>query len=205
MSTLSHLLRTTWLWAVRISEIAIREPLILIGTQTDRLNPTFLRIPWNDSCTSRLITEQHKSTWTLFCQTSAGEHDFLVVRAGGGGPSQCATGTPSTPGTVSGNCQGWPRPSWQAGFADTRYGKDVEGRGVPDLSLFAASGSAWGHAYAYCWSDSLRGGTAPCTPNTLPGYGYGTSASAPAMAGIQSLARACTHKQRQGAAKISWK
>jgi subtilase family serine protease len=142
-------------------------------------------IPWNDSCASLLIANYMGSSTTYgssgFCNSTAGR-GYLDVVAGSGGPSGCATGTPSTSGVVSGSCKGYPKPSWQS-----VYGNPSDGvRDIPDISLFAANG-VWGHYYVMCWSD-VRYGGAPCTgaPSTWAGAG-GTSFSSPIMAGIQAL------------------
>jgi hypothetical protein len=56
-------------------------------------------IPWNDSCASLLLAEFEGFSQTYgssgFCNSSKGEADFLDTVGGGGGPSGCATGTPS--------------------------------------------------------------------------------------------------------------
>ena len=145
-------------------------------------------IPWNDSCAN--------STLAAFAGYSAGygaagfceslvaqEFGNITVVAGGGGPSGCATGTPSNPLVVSGSCQGYPKPSWQSGVP----GIPNDGvRDLPDVSLFAANG-VWGHYYVFCFSDIENFGT-PCvgSPGNWPGAG-GTSFSAPILAGIQAL------------------
>jgi hypothetical protein len=143
-------------------------------------------IPWNDTCASQLIATYFGYTTTYgssgFCNSSAGA-DFLDLGGGEGGPSGCATGSPSTPDVVSGTCAGWPKPSWQSGF----LGNPADGvRDLPDVSLFAASG-AWNHYYVDCYSDSDFGGT-PCSgaPSTWDSAG-GTSFATPIWAGIQAL------------------
>ncbi|HME41494.1 MAG TPA: S53 family peptidase [Syntrophorhabdales bacterium] len=143
-------------------------------------------IPWNDSCASLLITNYlgYKTTYGSngFCNSNAGR-GYLDVVAGSGGPSGCATGTPSTRGVVSGTCKGYAKPSWQTGVV----GIPSDGvRDIPDVSLFAANG-VWGHYYVICWSD-VRNGGASCAgaPSTWAGAG-GTSFSSPIMAGIQAL------------------
>ena len=150
-------------------------------------NLMFLRYRGMIHCMGQLISKSKgysDYTQTLFCDFDAG-NNFLAVRAGGGGRSACATGVPTVPRTESGTCKGWPKPSWQQGVFNTYPADDV--RRVPDVSLFASSGSAWGHVLAFCFSDSANNGNAPCTSGTTPGGGYGTSAAAPAMAGIQAL------------------
>jgi subtilase family serine protease len=142
-------------------------------------------IPWNDSCASTLIAsyEGYGATYgsSGFCNSVNGE-GFLTVVSGSGGPSGCATGTPSTSGVVSGTCKGYGKPSWQSIVGNPSDGV----RDIPDVSLFAANG-IWGHYYVFCWSDTANGG-ASCSgaPNTWAGAG-GTSFSSPIMAGIQAL------------------
>ena len=143
-------------------------------------------IPWNDSCASQLITTASGYSVPYgtggFCNSAAGEAYYLTTGAGSGGPSGCATGSPSTSGVVSGSCRGYAKPSWQA-----LLGVPSDGvRDLPDLSLFAANG-VWGHYYVYCYTDPNNGGT-PCSgaPSNWSGAG-GTSFASPIMAGIQSL------------------
>jgi hypothetical protein len=112
---------------------------------------------------------------------------FLETAGGGGGPSGCATGTPSlsSPDVVSGTCAGYAKPSWQSVLGNPSDGV----RDLPDISLFAANGF-WGHAYVVCWSDpSFFTTAAPCTgtPDTWSRLG-GTSVATPIVAGIQALA-----------------
>jgi subtilase family serine protease len=144
-------------------------------------------IPWNDSCASVLIAnaEGYSTTYgsSGFCNSTVGREDFLTTASGSGGPSGCATGSPSTTGVVSGTCKGWTKPSWQSGV----IGIPSDGvRDIPDVSLFAANG-VWGHYYVFCWSDTSEGGTS-CSgaPSTWSGAG-GTSFSSPIWAGIQAL------------------
>ncbi|HXX99312.1 MAG TPA: S53 family peptidase, partial [Candidatus Limnocylindrales bacterium] len=153
-------------------------------------------IPWNDSCAGALLSEYegygppygpnslcNDPLYGLFLQTTV---------AGGGGPSGCATGTASTNSVVSGTCQGWPKPSWQAVLGNPNDGV----RDTPDVSLFAADG-LWGHFYVFCWSDTANGGAA-CTgaPSGWSGAG-GTSFASPIMAGIQAIVNQKTGS-RQG-------
>jgi subtilase family serine protease len=144
-------------------------------------------IPWNDTCASILITktEGYKSPVgpSGFCNSQIGQEFFLGTTGGSGGPSGCATGTPSIYGVVSGTCQGYAKPSWQTGV----IGIPKDGvRDIPDVSLFAANG-VWGHYYPVCYSDPSGGGVSCAgAPDTWPGAG-GTSFSSPLMAGIQAL------------------
>jgi subtilase family serine protease len=143
-------------------------------------------IPWNDSCASTLLANHFGFSTTYgtsgFCGSSMGQHYYLNVVAGGGGPSNCATGTSASSGLSNGTCKGYAKPSWQTGSGIPSDGV----RDLPDVSLFAADG-VWGHYLVFCWSDVHNGG-APCTgaPNAWAGGG-GTSFSAPIIAGIQAL------------------
>ena len=147
-------------------------------------------IPWNDSCASLLFAEffDYPQTYgsTGSCNSTFGEEVALTTVGGSGGPSGCATGSPSTAGVVGGTCKGWPKPSYQSVFGNPSDGV----RDLPDVSLFAGNG-VWSHYYVYCWSDPTQSGngSAPCTagqPEDWAGGG-GTSFASPIMAGIQAL------------------
>src|SRR6266481_2176803 len=143
-------------------------------------------IPWNDSCAGALLSAYvgYSPTYgsTCLCNDPLYGSFFATTAAGGGGPSGCATGTPSTSDVVSGTCQGWPKPSWQSVLGNPNDGV----RDTPDISLFAAAG-LWSHFYVFCWSDTAHGGAAcGADPSAWSGAG-GTSFSSPIMAGIQAL------------------
>ena len=143
-------------------------------------------IPWNDSCAGLLLSEYlgYFPTYgsTSLCNDPLFGPFFETTVAGGGGPSQCASGTPSTNGVVSGTCQGWPKPSWQSVLGNPSDGV----RDTPDVSLFAADG-LWSHYYIFCWSNTAQGGAAcGSDPSAWSGAG-GTSFASPIMAGIQAL------------------
>lgn len=143
-------------------------------------------IPWNDSCAGQLVSNYEGYTLTYgsssFCNDPTIGSLLQTTVAGGGGPSQCATGTPSVNGVVSGTCAGWPKPSWQSVFGNPNDGV----RDTPDVSLFAADG-LWSHFYVFCWSDTKNGG-AVCGSDLSAWSGAGgTSFASPIMAGIQAL------------------
>ncbi len=154
-------------------------------------------IPWNDSCAGALLASvlgfsAGYGPGGLCLSNMARQDGLLQVVAGSGGPSGCATGNPANPGIVGGSCQGYAKPSWQAGVA----GLAADGvRDIPDVSLFAGTG-IWGHYYVMCYSNQYNSG-APCDgdPSTWAGAG-GTSFAAPIMAGIQALVN-----QNQGGAQ----
>jgi subtilase family serine protease len=146
-------------------------------------------IPWNDSCTSYLVYNLEGYTAPYgsagFCNSSTGEADFLSTTAGGGGPSNCATGAGNADYAYveDTTCAGYAKPSWQSGV----FGNPKDGvRDVPDISMFAGNG-LWGHYVVICYSDTANGG-ASCSgaPSTWFGVG-GTSAASPVMAAIQAL------------------
>ncbi len=145
-------------------------------------------IPWNDSCASALLSSylgfaEPYGAQGLCGSTTAQKDQLQEVAAGSGGPSGCASGSPSTSGIVGGTCKGYSKPGWQSGLS----GIPNDGvRDIPDVSLFSGTG-IWGHYYVTCWTDAKNGG-APCSgaPSGWAGAG-GTSFAAPIMAGIQAL------------------
>jgi subtilase family serine protease len=143
-------------------------------------------IPWNDSCAGELVSTYlgFSPTYgsTSLCNDPLFGSFFASTVAGGGGPSQCASGTASTAGVVGGSCAGWAKPAWQDVLGNPTDGV----RDTPDVSLFAADG-LWSHYYVFCWSDTAHGGAAcGADPSGWSGAG-GTSFSSPIMAGIQAL------------------
>jgi subtilase family serine protease len=149
-------------------------------------------IPWNDSCASSLVATYLGLTPLSLCNnpavtsTTGSDHFLLNSEGGSGGPSGCATGSPSIAHVVSGTCAGYAKPSWQSGLLGNP-GDNV--RDVPDVALFASNGF-WDAYYIVCWSnpDLTIGGGKTCNgaPGTWAGFG-GTSVSSPIMAGIQAL------------------
>jgi subtilase family serine protease len=148
-------------------------------------------IPWNDSCGSVLIATAFGDTSTYglngFCNDGSNIGVSLQnTIGGGGGPSACAIGSPTTPSVVSGTCQGWTKPSWQMVVGNPSDGV----RDIPDVSLFAGDG-AWFHYYVFCWSDVANGGascaSSPDPPTSSWSGAGGTSFASPIMAGIQAL------------------
>ncbi len=168
------------------------------NTSTDGSAKSYIpEIPWNDSCAGELLATYLGISTTYgsggFCNSStANTYGLHTTASGSGGPSGCATGSPSTNGVVSGSCAGYAKPSWQS-----IVGNPADGvRDIPDVSLFAANG-IWGHYYVFCDSDPANGGT-PCTgaPSGWSGAG-GTSFASPIWAGFQALINQKTG-ERQG-------
>ncbi|HKW63636.1 MAG TPA: Ig-like domain repeat protein [Candidatus Acidoferrum sp.] len=118
-------------------------------------------IPWNENCAQISLTG---------CGASAPNGSLNIV-AGSGGQSSTYT-----------------KPKWQMGV--TGMPNDNH-RDQPDVSLFASPGFD-GTGYVYCQSDQTISGPQTCNLNTSTGtldFGVvgGTSASAPAFAGIMAL------------------
>jgi len=140
-------------------------------------------IPWNDSCAGKLLANYHGYSTTYGSSGLCNSSKYLNITAGSGGPSGCATGSPSTSHVKSGTCQGYSKPAWQSVVGNPADGV----RDIPDVALFA-SNDFWNHYYVICWSDTANGGRS-CSgvPGTWSGFG-GTSVATPIMAAIQALA-----------------
>jgi len=136
--------------------------------------------PWNNSTMSNTTLS-----------VNAPLTSYLNIVGGGGGVSSCATQTATA--CVS----GYATPSWQSGFAT-----DTSGRNLPDVSFLAANGF-YGALWGLCTdldSDQSGNPVTDCAGNPTSGNDFnltgvgGTSASAPAFAGILALV-----KQKVGA------
>ncbi len=126
---------------------------------------------WNESCDPTL---PQTGTNCINKQTS------YVLEGGGGGPSNCSNESIDSQGNVT--CHGgYPKPSWQTGIGVPSDSV----RDTPDLALNASPDD---EGYLLCVLGS-------CQTTTLNGQSVleqasiigGTSASAPAMAGIMAL------------------
>jgi hypothetical protein len=125
--------------------------------------------PWNDSTYPNSTVSLNEP---LSAETQNSSDDDIV--AGGGGISST-----------------YPIPNWQGSFASG------SGRNLPDLSLLAGNGF-YGALWSIC-TDSSPAGYADCISDSTSGDLYltgvgGTSASAPAFAGMLALV-----KQKTGA------
>lgn len=162
-------------------------------------------IPWNDSCAGYLLYSLEGFTQSYgaggFCNdTTIPGTSFRSTASGSGGPSNCATGAPTTgeTGVTSGTCAGYAKPSWQSGLV----GNPADGvRDIPDVSLFAANG-LWSHFYVYCLTDTSEGGAPACDYTNASDVNDlaagGTSFSSPIMAGIQALVNQANGESYQG-------
>jgi subtilase family serine protease len=184
------------------------EPLGETSTYYSSTNgPNFLtalsygpEIPWSDSCTSSVTVDDinavNGTSFTQFGPTSfcnyangadANDDGLLGAAGGSGGPSNCATGKPTTSGVANGTCAGYPKPSWQSVFGNPADGV----RDIPDVSLMAGNG-LWGVYYAACISNPADGpadeGFVTCGANPADWTGWGgTSVASPIWAAIQAL------------------
>jgi hypothetical protein len=135
------------------------------------LQKTFSEQPWNGS--------QFGLNSTTY--TPSGSNTGLV-EGGGGGASSCVDSTYNA-STYKTTCySGWPKPSFQVG---TGVPADSV-RDVPDLSLFASNGFN-GVIWPICSEEGDCTETNPFVNTTYVSGVGGTSASAPAMAGIMAL------------------
>ncbi len=128
--------------------------------------------PWNDSQYGLNLFDYYNETGNT------------TVAGGSGGASSaaiCPNNSYDSSGLCSGTPSGYPKPAWQTGS-----GVPADGvRDLPDVSLFAADGLNDSY-YPICATDG------DCQPASSGGtvqlFGVGgTSASAPAFAGIMAL------------------
>lgn len=136
---------------------------------------------WNNTCTNPVFGTLGYSTNAETNCNDSRLSDFVSTLGSSGGKSNCTTSNGQTPSSCSG---GYAKPSWQTALT-LADGK----RDVPDVSLFAASGSPSGSFFIICEADLIQSGSS-CNPNDSStqflGIG-GTSGSAPAMAGVLAL------------------
>jgi hypothetical protein len=146
---------------------------------------------WNSTCTnSTFVILRYGANAEASCNNSMLQ-DFVDTASGGGGKSGCTASDGATSASCSG---GYAKPSWQSA-----PGVPADGvRDIPDISLFASPGFM-DSSYILCESDQLQF-PQPCSLNstsTFLGIG-GTSASAPAFAGIVALINQFTGSSGQG-------
>jgi hypothetical protein len=143
---------------------------------------------WNDSCSRSGVTSSCASAGS---DTPAG----IDLVAGSGGASNCVTSTSTSTSTSVTCLGGYPKPAWQTGNGVPQDGA----RDLPDVSLFASNGFN-GSFYVLCEADALPAGYISCDRAYSNWYFLGvggTSASAPAFAGIMALVNQKTG-ERQG-------
>ena len=144
---------------------------------------------WNDTCTnSEFFSYTGQTTAESDCNDTSSVFwpNFVAPIGASGGASNCVE---STDRSVSSCTGGYAKPSWQSGLGVPNDGA----RDVPDVSLFASNGFN-GTFYVVCETD-MYGGCAN-DPEGMVAIG-GTSASAPAFAGIMAMVNQATGS-RQG-------
>ncbi len=140
--------------------------------------------PWNNSPNSNSTIAKN-----IAYKDSNGHTN---IEAASGGESNCVASTVDSAGNLLSCDGGYAKPNWQTGFGPA--GGDAV-RDIPDVSLFSANG-AYGAAWGICTDGTDQSGAAynDCqlssgqitNATTITGEG-GTSASAPAFAGILAL------------------
>jgi hypothetical protein len=143
---------------------------------------------WNDSCTNAIFGDP-RIGFSTNAETNCNNSQlasFVFTIGGSGGQSNCTAPSGQSPSSCAG---GYAKPSWQ-------IGTPLDGkRDLPDVSFFAGNGFV-GNFYAICESDQ----TGTCSSSNFLGVG-GTSASAPAFAGVMALVNQET-QSRQGNANV---
>jgi subtilase family serine protease len=146
---------------------------------------------WNDTCTN---TEFFSFTGETTAESDCNDANsiyyptFTGPVAGGGGASNCISPTGDSVSSCTG---GYSKPAWQTGNGVPNDGA----RDIPDVSLFAADGLN-ASMYGVCELD-MSGGCYENAYNII--LVGGTSAAAPAFAGIMALVNQQT-QSRQGLA-----
>jgi hypothetical protein len=143
---------------------------------------------WNSTCVNNIfVVFKYGSTPEASCNNQQASN-YVETLAGGGGKSNCITSNGFS-------CLGgYPKPAWQVSPGVPQDGA----RDVPDVSLFA-SGGFMNSAYIVCESDQ-SGSYGSCGATSQ--YAFltvgGTSASAPAFAGIMAMVNQFTKSLGQG-------
>ncbi len=143
--------------------------------------------PWNNSTTTNGLLGENSPF-----ENSRGETNIIAASGGASScvfPEYAADGSLLGCGPIDGTGTGWPKPSWQTGSHLNIPSDGV--RDLPDLSLFSANGF-YGASWAVCYSFTASDGTpVTCAPDASGEFRFigvgGTSASAPAFAGILAL------------------
>jgi hypothetical protein len=119
-------------------------------------------IPWNNSCAATATS----ATLNSVCAAANG------IVGGSGGPSSI-----------------YAKPAWQNGIIPPGIAAGDNHRYLPDVSLFASNGPQSNSFYLVCKADAIPPGLPPsCVSSNFSFLALGgTSASAPAFAGIMAL------------------
>jgi hypothetical protein len=138
---------------------------------------------WNDSTDSNTSISLNVP-WTAI----SGDSSYANIAAGSGGKSSCSNNTTVDTSSTIGSCtSGYGKPTWQTG---TGVPSDAA-RDLPDVSLLAADGTdyaSWLMCEPYTYQGTSYQGCIKQSDGSWYFQGIGgTSASAPAFAGILAL------------------
>jgi hypothetical protein len=155
---------------------------------------------WNDSCTNPVFGDLlgfSKNAETN-CNNGRLIGNFVATVGGSGGKSNCTSSDGHTAASCAG---GYGKPSWQTALTPADGARDI-----PDVSLYAAGGSPSGSFYIICEADRVSGSS--CDPTSANPHFLGeggTSASAPAFAGIMALVNQKTSSRQGNANYVFYK
>jgi len=148
---------------------------------------------WNSSCAATAATGSLGTcTAAIINQNSSNPNTLGIdLEAGSGGQSNCVLATEDNSGNITCNTSsafpkgGYPQPSWQKSIAPA-----ADNRDIPDVSLYAAVSTNNNSFYIICEQDSQNQNGSACALSSqsvaITPVG-GTSAAAPAFAGIMAL------------------
>ncbi len=134
---------------------------------------------WNSGCAATATTGSLATCAAINPSTDNG----IDLEGGGGGQSNCATQNSAGTACTAGNA----KPSWQNVISSDTY------RDIPDVSLYAAVNTPSNTFYLMCEQDSPSQNGSACSLTAAAGQPIpintvgGTSAAAPAFAGIMAL------------------
>jgi len=138
---------------------------------------------WNSGCAATAVAGNIglNTCRVTTITTNTNNGSLADLEGGGGGQSNCATLNSAGTACTAGNA----KPAWQNGVSTDTY------RDIPDVSLYSAVNTPSNTFYLTCEADSAQQGGNACslvagqTPEITPVGG--TSAAAPAFAGIMAL------------------
>jgi len=157
------------------------------GTETESAKSYIPEETWNGSCAATATTGSLGTCTATIINQDTIDEDGIDLEGGGGGQSAFSTINA--------------KPAWQLGVVPSADA----GRDIPDLSLFSAVNTSNNDFYITCEQDSPSQNGSPCT---LSGQTVeispvgGTSAAAPAFAGIMALIIQQQGGARQGNANF---
>ena len=146
---------------------------------------------WNDTCTNPVFGVL--LGFSTNAETNCNNPqliNFVSTVGASGGKSGCTSSDGHTAASCAG---GYAKPAWQTALTPADGARDI-----PDVSLYAAGGSPSGSFYVICEADQVPGISCDPTAQFAQFVGEGgTSASAPAFAGVMALVNQKTNS-RQG-------